>query len=62
METFVVRVFVPLGEERLELAGLVEHVSSGRAQPFRGASGLLDAVLQELDPNERLEETRKEEQ
>lgn len=57
----MVRVFVPAGEERLELAGLVEHVASGRAQPFRGASGLVDVVLEELERDERLEQAREEE-
>ena len=57
----MVRVFVPAGEERFELAGLVEHVSSGRARPFRGASGLVNVVLDELERDERFEERREEE-
>lgn len=57
----MVRVFVPAGEERLELAGLVEHVGSGRARPFRGARHLADVVLEQLERDERLEERREEE-
>jgi hypothetical protein len=44
VETFVIRVFVPTGGERLDLSGVVEHPASGRNLPFRGADGLLDAV------------------
>jgi hypothetical protein len=59
----VARLLVPLREEQPESARLVEHLDDGRAQPFRDSSGgLLDAVLQERKSNERLAETRQEEQ
>jgi hypothetical protein len=59
----VARLLVPLRDEQPKPARLVEHVDDGRAQPFRDSSGgLLDAVLQERKSNERLAETRQEEQ
>jgi hypothetical protein len=56
------RLFSARGEAQAEHAALAEHASDDRAQPFRDSSGgLLDAVLQELDHNQRLEQTRQEE-
>ena len=49
METFVVRIFVPAAGERVRLTGVVEHVGTGRALAFRGRTGLVDAVLHELE-------------
>ena len=49
METFVVRVFVPAGDEELELTGVVEHSSTGRSERFRGTEGLIDVVLHQLE-------------
>jgi hypothetical protein len=49
VETFVVRIFVPAGEEKLELTGVVEHSGSGRSEHFRGAEGLLGVVLHQLE-------------
>jgi hypothetical protein len=58
VETFVVRIFVPAGDERLELSGLIERTGSGRAEPFNGAQGLIDAVLRELDREDVEHESR----
>lgn len=55
METFVVRVFVPRGSEIVELAGLVERAGTGRAEPFAGGGGLVDAVLRELGRDSEVE-------
>lgn len=49
METFVVRIFVPAGDEKLELTGVVEHSGTGRSEHFRGSDGLLDVVLHQLE-------------
>jgi hypothetical protein len=49
VETFVVRVFVPAGDEKLELTGVVEHSGSGRSEHFRGTEGLLGVVLHQLE-------------
>lgn len=66
METFVVRVFVPASEERLELSGFVEHAGTGHAQSFTGADALIGVVLRRLElrrepaelPQPEREETR----
>jgi hypothetical protein len=49
VETFVVRVFVPAGDEKLELTGVVEHSGSGRSEHFRGTEGLVGVVLHQLE-------------
>ena len=49
METFVVRVFVPVGDEKLELTGVVEHSGTGRSEHFRGSEGLIHVVLHQLE-------------
>jgi hypothetical protein len=49
METFVVRIFVPATDEKLELTGVVEHSSTGRSEHFRGPDGLLSVVLHQLE-------------
>lgn len=49
METFVVRVFVPAGDEKLELTGVVEHSGTGRSEHFRGSEGLVGVVLHQLE-------------
>ena len=65
METFVVRVFVPAENEKLELTGVVEHSGTGRSEHFRGTEGLLDVVLQQLELGHGFHvagETEKEEE
>ncbi len=49
METFVVRIFVPAGDEKLELTGVVEHSGSGRSEHFRGTESLVGVVLHQLE-------------
>ena len=49
METFVVRIFVPAGDEKVELTGVVEHSGTGRSEHFRGTDDLLDVVLHQLE-------------
>jgi hypothetical protein len=45
----VVRVFVPADrEDPFALAGIVEHVGSGRSLPFRSCDDLIRTVLDEL--------------
>jgi hypothetical protein len=34
---FVVRIFVPAGDEKLELTGVVEHSVTGRSEGFEGS-------------------------
>jgi hypothetical protein len=48
MRTYVVRVFVPADASGVPLCGIVEHVGTGRAEPFHGSGGLIDAVLRDL--------------
>lgn len=50
METFVVRIFVPAFDgDTLPLSGIVEHVASGRAEPFQGSHDLLALVREALE-------------
>jgi hypothetical protein len=49
VETFVVRIFVPANDEKLELTGIVEHSGTGRSTQFRGTEGLVRAVLRQLE-------------
>jgi hypothetical protein len=48
VETFVVRVFVPTGDDPVQFSGLVERAGSGRAEVFSTPQGLIDAVVHEL--------------
>ncbi len=43
------RVFVPVGDEQLELTGIVEHSGTGRSEHFRGTNGLVGVVLHQLE-------------
>ncbi len=43
------RIFVPAGDERLELSGVVEHPGTGHSERFRGTEGLLAVVLHQLE-------------
>ncbi len=61
METFVVRIFVPQGDEKFELAGIVEHSSSGHSERFRGSDRLVEVVLRQLDMADRIRNEREEE-
>jgi hypothetical protein len=50
METFVLRVWIPAEvnepvAQPLGLRGFVEHVGSGRSDPFRGGDELLELVI-----------------
>lgn len=52
METYVVQIWVRSDEEapsRGDLRGFVEHVGSGRREPFRGAHELI-AFLEAHQP------------
>jgi hypothetical protein len=49
METFVVRIFVPASDERLELVGVVEHPGTGRSEHFRGTESLVHVVLHQFE-------------
>lgn len=61
METFVVRVFVPANDEKLELTGIVEHSGSGHSEHFQGTGGLVGVVLDQLELDRRpVEPLRKE--
>ena len=54
MQTFVVRVFVPAGLERLPLCGLVEDGSAGEPELFANAEELirlLEAHLERRQPD-----------
>jgi len=62
METFVVRVFVPAGDEKLELTGVVEHSSTGRSEQFRGSADLLDIVRRQLETLDEHPEPRNREE
>jgi len=53
VETFVVRVFVPAGDEQLELTGFVEHAGREHSESFAGAAGLIGALLHELERDRR---------
>jgi hypothetical protein len=61
METFVLRIFVPARRERLPLAGVIEHVGSGRKQAFQDQAELLDVVLHQLELDQ-LNDLQKEEE
>ena len=43
------RIFVPAGDEKLELTGVVEHSGTGRSEHFRGTEDLLGVVLHQLE-------------
>lgn len=62
METFVVRVFVPTDDAELEPAGLVEHVGTRRMDTFRGANGLVEAVLGALGAERASERDEEKEE
>jgi hypothetical protein len=50
METFVVRIFVPNPDgQAVPLCGIVEHVSSGRAEAFQGIHDLASLVACALE-------------
>ena len=53
MQTFVVRVFVPAGPERLPLCGLIEFGFASNPEVFENAEELirlLEAYLQRPEP------------
>jgi hypothetical protein len=49
VETFVVQVFVPAGDEKLKLTGVVEHSGTGCLEQSRGSKGLLGVVVHPLE-------------
>ena len=48
METFVVRVFIPADAGDVSFCGVVEHVGTGRTEPFQGTRALICFVFGEL--------------
>ena len=49
METFVVRIFVPIVDgETLPLCGIVEHVGSGGSKSFHGGDDLVELMRRVL--------------
>jgi hypothetical protein len=56
METYVVQIWIPSEEEgsRGDLRGFVEHVGSGRREPFRNSGEFLAffEALQATQPQE----------
>jgi hypothetical protein len=53
METFVVQIWSPVdetGANRDDLRGFVEHVDSGRREPFRNSRELLAFFQAQRDP------------
>jgi len=55
METFVLRIWIPVEfkEPEVGLRGFVEHVGSGRSDPFRGGDELLALVATAVDSRAR---------
>jgi hypothetical protein len=64
METFVVRVFVPVEDDRGPLRGVVEHVGTGSREPFQGGDrliGFLQASVAGIhEPERRATRTKGE--
>lgn len=67
METFVVRVWIPAvvageptGVAAGVLKGIVEHIGSGRAAPFKGADQLLGLLLAGIEASERVRDRQRE--
>jgi hypothetical protein len=53
VETYVIQIWAPLEEtnpNREDLRGFVEHVDSGRREPFRSAGELLAFFEAQQDP------------